>query len=132
MTSLDPRRWNPTVRGFAILVLVAAAITASGTAGDLGLGIVFLILRIAFIVVIAIVLFRLWRQNREQIGMWPGRARAVFYGAAALAIVNVAAAFVPGVAWPTGGLEALVFFAVLAACAYAMWRVWRQEHTYGY
>jgi hypothetical protein len=132
MNRLDPRTWNPTVRGFAIIALVAALIVASGTAGDIGLGIVFLVLRIAFIVVIAIVLFGLWRRNREQISMWPARARAVFYGAAALALANVIAAFAPGLAWPAGGLEALIFFAVLAACAYAMWRVWREEHTYGY
>ena len=130
--ALDPRSWNPTVRGFAIIVLVAAAITASGTAGALGLGIVFLVLRIAFIVVVAIVLFRLWRRNRERIAEWQLRSRVVFYGAAALALVNVVASFAPFVAWPTTGLESLVFFAVLAACAYAMWRVWRDEHTYAY
>ena len=33
---------------------------------------------------------------------------------------------------PATGLEALIFFAVLAACVFAMWRVWRDEHTYGY
>lgn len=130
--ALDPRSWNPTVRGFAIIVAVAAAITASGSAGALGLGIVFLVLRIAFIVVIAIVLFRLWRRNRERIAEWQTRSRLVFYGAAALALVNVVASFAPFVAWPTTGLESLVFFGVLAACGYAMWRVWRDEHTYAY
>ena len=128
--NIDPRRWNPTVRGFAIIVLIAALITASGTAGDVGLGLVFLALQIAFIVVVAIVLFGLWRRNREQIGMWSRRARAVFYGAAALAVVNVAARFFTP--YPATGLEALVFFVVLAACGFAMWRVWRAEHTYGY
>ncbi len=29
-------------------------------------------------------------------------------------------------------LEALVFFFVLVACGFALWRVWRGEHTYGY
>jgi hypothetical protein len=129
---LDPRTWNPTVRGFAIIVAVAAAITASGTAGALGIAIVFLVLRIAFIVVVAIVLFRLWRRNRERIAEWQRRSQLVFYGAAALAVVNVVASFAPYVSWPTTGLESLVFFGVLAACAYAMWRVWRDEHTYGY
>ena len=127
---LDPREWNPTVRGFAIIVLVAALITASGTAGALGLSILFLVLRIAFIVVIAIVLFRLWRRNREEISTWSRRARAVFYGAAALALVDVVGAFTPY--WPRGALEAFVFFFVLAASIFAMWRVWRDEHTYGY
>ena len=126
--NLDPRSMNPTVRGFAIIVLVAAIITALQL--QLALGIVMRILQIAFIVVIAIVLFGLWRRNREQIGMWPGRSRIVFYGAAALAFVNLVVRVFT--AYPTGALEALTFFAVLAACIYAMWRVWRHEHTYGY
>ena len=129
---LDPRTWNPTLRGLAIVVVIAALVTASGTAGALGLELVFLLLRIAFVLVVTIVLFRLWRQNRERIGEWQLRSRLVFYGAAALALVDVVASFAPFVAWPATGLEALVFFAVLGACAYAMWRVWRDEHTYGY
>lgn len=129
MADWDPRT-NGTLRGFLIIVAVAAALTAAGTAGDVTLGLVFLILRIAFIVVIGIVLFRLWRRNREDIAAWPARARAVFYGGAALALVNIAAAFV--LPWPSGGLEALVFFVVLAACGFAMWRVWQDQHSYGY
>jgi tellurite resistance protein TehA-like permease len=127
---LNPRT-NATFRGFIIILLVAAAITAAGTAGDIGLGLVFLVLRIAFVVVIAIVLFGLWRRNREQISLWGVRARAVFYGAAALALADLAAALLLP-SWPSGGLEALIFFFVLAASLFAMWRVWRDEHTYGY
>jgi hypothetical protein len=126
--------WNPrtnaTLRGFLIIVAVAAAITATGRAGALGVGLVFLVLRIVFIVVIAIALFALWRRNREDISTWPLKSRAVFYGAALLALVDVAAAFL-WPAWPRGGLEALVFFFVLAACGFTMWRVWQDQHTYG-
>ena len=123
-------RFGPTARGFAIIIGVAVLITASGAAGDIGLGIVFLVLQIAFIVAISIVLFRLWRRNREEIATWPLRARGVFYGAAALAFVDVLAAlFTP---WPGRGLEALVFFFVLAACIFAMWRVWRDQHSYAF
>jgi hypothetical protein len=129
VTDWNPRT-NATLRGFLIIVAVAAAITASGQAGDVGLGLVFLILRIAFVVAIAYVVFRLWRSNREDISMWPLRARAVFYGGAALALLDLAAGVVT--AWPEGGLQALVFFFVLAACAFSMWRVWRDQHTYGY
>ncbi len=121
-------RINPTVRGFLIIVAVAALLTAAGQTGDLGLGIVFLILRIAFVVVLAIFLFGLWRRNRETISMWSARSRAVFYGAVGLALVDVIAAATPF--WPRGARQALVFFLVLAACIFAMWRVWRDEHTY--
>ncbi len=127
--------WNPrtngTLRGFLIIVAIAAGLTAAGQAGAIGLGVVFWLLRIAFLVVIALVLLRLWRANREAISMWPLRARIVFYGAAALALVDVGAAFLPGL-YPNGGLEALVFFFVLAASGFAMWRVWQDQHTYGY
>ena len=129
MTDWNPRT-NGTLRGFLIILAVAAAITASGTAGALGLGLVLWLLRIAFIVVLAIVLFRLWRSRREEISMWERPSRIVFYGAAALALVDLlAATFLP---WPSGAGEALVFFFVLAACGFSMYRVWRDEHTYGY
>ncbi len=129
MTDWNPRT-NGTLRGFLIIIAIAAAITAAGQTGAIGLGLVFLILRIAFLVVIALFVLRLWRQNREEISTWPNRSRVVFYGGALLALVNLAATmFVP---WPSGGLEALIFFFVLGACGFSMWRVWQDQHTYGY
>ncbi len=129
MTDWNPRT-NGTLRGFLIILAVAAVITASGSAGAIGLSLVLLLLRIAFLVVIAIVVFRFWRSRRDEIGMWPTRARVVFYGAAAVALVDLAATFLTP--WPQGGAEALIFFGVLGACAFAMARVWRDQHTYGY
>jgi uncharacterized RDD family membrane protein YckC len=129
MTDWNPRT-NGTLRGFLIILAVAALITASGEAGAIGLSLVLLLLRIAFLVVIGIVIFRLWRERRGEIGMWGMRSRVVFYGAAALAFVDLAATFFTR--YPQGGGEALVFFFVLGACAFAMFRVWRDEHTYGY
>ena len=119
---------NPTLRGFAVLVVVAAAITAFQL--RVGLEIILLFLRILFLLAIAYVLFILWRKRREEISMWSTRSRVVFYGGAALAIVNVGLAFTTW--YPEGGLESLVFLLVLAAGVFAMWRVWRDEHTYGY
>jgi ABC-type polysaccharide/polyol phosphate export permease len=121
-------RISPTVRGFLILIAVAAIITAFQL--QLALSVVLLVLRVLFLVVIGIVLYTLWRRNRDDISMWQRRSQIVFYGAAALAFVDVAARFVSS--FPANGAEALVFFLVLAACAYAMVRVWRNEHTYGY
>lgn len=129
MTDWDPRT-NGTLRGFLIILAVAALVTAAGRGGAIALGTFLLILRIAFIVVIAIVLFRLWRSRREEIAEWPRRARVVFYGAAAVAFANVLANFFT--TYPAGALEALVFFGVFGACAYALVRTWRDQHTYGY
>jgi hypothetical protein len=129
MTDWNPRT-NGTLRGFLIILAVAVAITAAGRGGAIALGTFLLVLRIAFIVVVAIVLYRLWRSRREQIAEWPRRARVVFYGAAGVAIANVLANFVT--TYPSGAAEALVFFGVLGACAYALIRTWRDQHTYGY
>jgi hypothetical protein len=119
---------NPTLRGFLIIFAVAAVITALSL--QPGLALVIVLLQIAFLVAIAFWLLRLWRERRGEIETWGTRSRVVFYGAIGLALVDVVAAFTPY--WPNGGLEALLFFVVLAACVFAMWRVWRDEHTYGY
>ncbi|HEY7197566.1 MAG TPA: hypothetical protein VH306_10285 [Gaiellaceae bacterium] len=121
-------RIGPTARGFLILVVVAAAITALQL--QIALNLVLLLLNILFLVAIAMVLYTLWRNNRHEIATWSLRARFVFYGAAALAIFNIAVSI--ATSWPDTGLQALVFFLVLAACVYAMFRVWRDQHTYGY
>jgi hypothetical protein len=121
---------NPAIRGFAIILVIAGVITALRLEDTVAA--LFLVVRIAFIAAIAYFLFMLWRRRREEIATWSVRAQAVFYAAAILALVNLALAYVPGLDYPAGGLEALVFFAVLAACGFAMWRIWRDEHTYGY
>ena len=121
-------RINPTLRGFAIIVLIAAVITALNF--ENALNSLLVIARIAFFLAIAFFLFLLWRDRREEISMWSARSRVVFYGAVALAVANVGVSV--ATAYPEGGLETLVFAVVLVACGYSLWRVWRQEHTYGY
>ena len=121
-------RISGTARGFLIIVALAAAITALSL--EPGLALLILVLQIAFLVAIAFALYRLWRNRRGDIEAWGARSRIVFYGAACLALVDVVAGFLPFLDWPDGGLEALAFFAILAACAFSMWRVWRDEHTY--
>jgi len=119
---------NPTLRAFVILVLIAAVITAL----QLGFGLVVILrfLQVLFLVAIAYVLFVLWRRNREDIAMWSGRSRAVFYAGALLSIAAVGLAFTPW--FPTSGVETVACIAAVAAGVFAMWRVWRDEHTYGY
>ena len=121
-------RISPTVRGLAVIVLVAAVITALSLQPTLYA--LVLLTQIAFFLAIAFFLFLVWRSRREEISMWPARSRVVLYGAVVLALVDVGARFVTP--WPSGALETLVFFFVLAVCAFAIWRVWRDEHTYAY
>jgi len=121
-------RINPTLRGFAIIVLIAVVITVLNL--QTALNSLVLLAYIAFPLAIAFFLFLVWRDRRQEISMWSTRSRVVFYGAVALAIANIGVWIFTE--YPNGGLQTLSAVGVLVACGYALWRVWRQEHTYGY
>ena len=121
------RDMNPTLRGFLVIALIAAVVVVLQL--EQTLAALFILARIAFFLAIAYFLFLMWRDRRDEISMWSTRSRVVFYGSAALMVVNVAARFFT----PVGtGLNLLVFIAVFAFAGFAMWRVWKDEHTYGY
>jgi len=115
---------NPMLRGFLVIALIALVIVLLQL--QLTLVALFLIARIAFMLAIAFFLFLMWRERRAEIGDWETRPRVVFYGAALLIIVDVGAYTLRGAA----GLDALAFVFVLALSGFAMWRVWRDQHTY--
>jgi FtsH-binding integral membrane protein len=113
---------TPFVRNLLILAAVAALIvvlnleTAVITAG--------LILRIAFIIAIAVVAYFYWRDfGRREISTWPQRAAWVFYGAVALLVVDIGWWMLAGLA----GRNLLVAAIVAAACGYAGYRTWRDQ-----
>ena len=124
------RAWNelnPTVRGFVIIgviVVVVVALQLQATVFSL-----LLLARIAFFLAIAYFIFLLWRDRRQEISMWSVRSRAVFYGSAVLLVLNVAVRFWQPVG---GGWNLLAFLAVFVLAGFAMWRVWRDEHSYAY
>jgi amino acid transporter len=115
---------NPTVRGLALVALVALVIVL------LSLEEVLLtaqaLLSVAFFLAVAFFLFLVWRERRADIEAWSDRSRRTFYAAIALAVLDIAVL----IAFSPTGLDALVFFVVLAACAWAIVRVWRDEHRY--
>jgi uncharacterized membrane protein (DUF4010 family) len=115
---------NPTLRGFLIIAAIALVVVLL----KLQITVVALLIvaRIAFILAIAVFVYLMWRERREEISQWPTRARLVFYGAAALAVADLA------VNWYAGahGLQVLAFVGVLAASGWAMFRTWRDQHTY--
>ena len=121
-------RINPTFRGLAIILLIAIVITLLNL--QVALNSLLLIAKIAFFLAIAFFLFLLWRERRDEISAWGRRSQAVFYGAVGLAVANIGASILT--AYPNGGLELLGYVAVLVACGYSVWRIWRQEHTYAY
>jgi hypothetical protein len=115
---------NPTLRGFLIIGLVAAVVVVLSLQSVLST--VGGLLQIAFFLAIAFFLFLLWREKRGDIETWSDRSRNVFYAAIILAVVDIGALIGLG----ASGRDALAFFLVLGACAYAIFRVWRSEHTY--
>jgi hypothetical protein len=116
---------NPTVRGFLIILVIAGAIY--GLSLETTLVSLFLLVRIAFFLAIAFVLYLLWRDRvREDAATWPRRAQLSFYGAVGVILAALGAFFWAG----ASGLDALAFVLVLAFCAFAAWRVWRDQHTY--
>ena len=82
--------------------------------------------RIAFLLAVAFFVYLAWRERRGEISEWSARARTAFYGAAILIVVDIGVFTFAG----ASGLDAVAFVLVLGLCGYAMWRTWRQEHTY--
>jgi small-conductance mechanosensitive channel len=117
-------RINPFVRGLLILAAIAGVVVVLQL--EQTLVALAVLVRIAFVLAIAYFIFLVWREQRDGISMWSQRAQLVFYGAAVVAVADV------GVYWYGGavGYQILAFVAVLALCGVAMWRTWRDQHTY--
>ena len=115
---------NPTLRGFLIIALIALVIIVLNL--YVALASLFLIAQIAFFIAIAFFVYLLWRERREDIETWPTRAKLAFYGGALLIVVAIGAFILDRPA----GLPALAFVLIVAISGFAMWRAWRDQHTY--
>jgi uncharacterized membrane protein (DUF4010 family) len=113
-------RMNPTLRGFLIVGLIALVVVVLNL--YVALASLFLIAQIAFFLAIAYFVYLLWRDRREDIETWPTRAKF------ALLIVVAIGAFILD---RPAGLPALAFVLIVGISAFAMWRTWRDQHTYG-
>lgn len=115
-------RIPPFVRGLGLVAIVAVVVVVLSlepvvaTVGGL--------LRIAFFLAIAFFLFLLWRERRGDLEAWSDGNRRLFYAAIVLAVVAIGMAIGLGVP----GRDAFALVAVLAACAYVIFRIWRLEH----
>jgi hypothetical protein len=118
-------RINPTLRGFLVIGLIALVVVVLKL--EVTLIALSMLLQIAFFLAIAFFVFLMWRERRSEIDMWSRRAKTVFYGAALLIVADVSAWIVHGF---SSGPDALAFVLVLIFAGFAMWRVWRDEHTY--
>ena len=124
-------RWwrdlNSTLRGFIVILVIAAVIFALEQ--EAALSVLYILLSLAFVLAMTFFVYQLWRERRGEIGTWSTRSQVVFYGSALLIVANVAGRLIYG---SSSGLDLLSFLAVFALAGFAMWRVWRDEHTYGY
>jgi hypothetical protein len=120
---------NPTLRGFLIIALIALVVVMLQLQQSLvAIG---MLLRIAFFLAVAFFVYLLWRDRvRGDAENWSTRSRAAFYGGAVLIVAALGILFWTG--FGVGGLEAVGLVAILAMSAFAMYRVWRDEHRYGY
>jgi hypothetical protein len=120
---------NPTIRGFLIIALIALVVVVLQLQQSLVA--ISALLRIAFFLAVAFFVYLLWRDRiRGDAEAWSTRSRAAFYGGAALIVAALGILFWTG--FGVGGLEAVGLVAVLAMSGFAMYRVWREEHRYGY
>jgi hypothetical protein len=117
-------RMNPTLRGFLIILAIVGVIVVLQLEATLNA--LLILARIAFLLAIAFFIYLMWRERREEIGAWPLRARLVFYGAALLAVADLGADWYGG----AHGGQIIAFLAVLVLAGLAMWRTWRDQHTY--
>jgi hypothetical protein len=115
---------NPTLRGFILIALFSALIVA--LKAESALVAASVVLQICFALAISFFVYRLWRERRGQIAMWPLRAQVSFYGAAALILADIGSFWY----WRPHGPAALAFFLVLGICGFSMFRIWRDQHTY--
>jgi preprotein translocase subunit YajC len=117
-------RMNPTLRGLLILAAIAGVVVVLKL--EESLVVLLYITRILFVLAIVYFVFLVWREQREGISMWSARAQWVFYGAAVTAVADV------GLYWYGGavGFQVIAFVAILVLCGFAMWRTWRDQHTY--
>lgn len=117
-------RMNPTLRGLLVIALIAVVVVVLQL--EVTLTALLILARVAFLLALAFFVYLMWRERREGIAAWPQRARLVFYGAALLAVADVGAYWYGGAT----GLQIVAFLAVLVASGFAMWRTWRDQHTY--
>ncbi len=117
-------RLNPLVRGLVLIALFSLVIVLLSL--EQSIFSLMLLARIAFFLAIAFFVFLVWRERRADIATWSRRSQTVLYASAALIVAALAVYFWQGASGP----DALALLLVIAAAAYSMFRVWRDERTY--
>ena len=116
---------SPFLRNLGIIALVALVIVVLNA--ETALATASILLRVAFFLVIAVVLYLFWRDvARHEIGTWGTRKERVFYAAAGLLIVDAGWWIVRS----PQGRSALISIVVAAICVYVGVTTWREQRRY--
>lgn len=116
-----------TALKFGIVLLVALAITVLPGGGPALSGLLTVLL-LAFLVAIAMLGYRIYRENRFALDTLEPRVRLVLYGSIGLAFLTFTAS---ERLFEAGGAGVLAWFALLALCSYGVYWAYLQSRTYG-
>ena len=120
---------DPLWRNLGIVALVAVALTAAGQGGSELTSFLFLVFRVLFLLALAGLALTVWRQNRGTFGLMPLRTRILLYGS----VIGIVLLVVTADLWASSSpLAALLFFAVLGALGYILYRCWQESRRYYY
>jgi purine-cytosine permease-like protein len=122
------RLWDrvpPFARGLGLIALIAVVVIALSL--EPVLGAIGGLLRIVFFLAIAFFLFLLWRERQGDLEAWQEWNLRLFYAAIILAVVAIGLWVGWGFSEPN---DLLALLLVLAACVFAVVRIWRIEHRY--
>jgi small-conductance mechanosensitive channel len=123
---------HPTLRAFAIILAIVCVVVIFQLYATLMVAAI--LLQVAFFLAIAFFVFLLWRERRGDIAIWPARAQWAFYGAALIALANLALYFGARLfashSLEINGLTGVAWLLVFPLCGLAIWRTWRDQHTY--
>jgi hypothetical protein len=114
-----------TLRNVAIVLAIAAAvyfIPGGGATADFVAALLFIAVSAIFVWIVA----RMYRENRVAIFSLGDQNRALLYGAVGIAVLAMAAR--PRL-FDTGA-GTLVWFALIGAASFALYRVWRSYREY--
>lgn len=111
---------------FGVVLLVALAITVLPGGGPALSGLLTVLL-LAFFVAIALLGYRLYRDNRFTLDALEQRTRLVLYGSVALAFLTFTAS---QRLFDVGAPGVLAWFALLALCSYGVYWVYTQSRSY--
>jgi len=110
-----------------VVALVALALTVLPGGGS-ALDVVLSLLSIVFLVAIAFLGYRLFRQYHFDLDSLEPNVRLALYGSIALAVLTVVGT---SRLFDVGGAGVIAWFGLLALCSYGIYWVWTQYRSYG-